>query len=126
MKKINEYRIDFVQLESGNIPFEKFLDSLNKLERSEVLSSIEEFREYLSNNQQLSPKISKPLRNGIYELKINHLNRTTRAFYFFQIGRLIIFTHGLVKKTNKTPNEEIEKAIKYKKIYESLKDENQI
>ncbi|MBM2817002.1 MAG: Phage derived protein Gp49-like [Ignavibacteria bacterium] len=34
---------------------------------------------------------------------------------------MIIFTHGFIKKTNKTPNEEIEKAIRYKNLYKSEK-----
>jgi phage-related protein len=33
----------------------------------------------------------------------------------------IIFTHGFIKKTGKTPNSEIEKAIKIKEYYRSKK-----
>lgn len=32
------YVVDFVELESGNVPFEKFLDSLSLEERAEVLA----------------------------------------------------------------------------------------
>jgi phage-related protein len=37
---------------------------------------------------------------------------------------LIILTHGLIKKTQKTPPQEIEKAEKYKKDYFRRKNDD--
>jgi phage-related protein len=112
-----EYFIDFVQLESGNVPFNKFLDSLTKLERTQVLALIEEFRILKRKNETLPKNMSGYLKDGIFELKTKHENRISRSLYFFTIGKLIVFTNGFIKKTEKTPNEEIEKAIKYRNYY---------
>ena len=37
--------------------------------------------------------------------------------YFFCVDRRIILTNGFIKKTQKTPKKEIEKAKKYRKEY---------
>ncbi len=116
---MEEYVIDFVELESGNVPFEKFLDSLSVEERAEILATIEEFRMLKTLNQNLPASMSKGLRDGIYELRVKHRTRTSRSLYFFEKGKKIIFTHGFIKKTQKTPNDEIMKALRYKSIYES-------
>ncbi|TAL67219.1 MAG: type II toxin-antitoxin system RelE/ParE family toxin [Bacteroidetes bacterium] len=114
---MEEYEINFVELESGNVPFNKFLDSLSKKEKAYVMAFIEEYRLMKSNKQELPHTMSKHLRDGIFELRIKFENRITRLLYFYFIGKKIIFTHGFIKKTEKTPNEEIEKAKKYRKIY---------
>ncbi|WP_106010426.1 type II toxin-antitoxin system RelE/ParE family toxin [Clostridium luticellarii] len=35
-------------------------------------------------------------------------------FYFFYVGHKIILTNGFIKKSNKTPKNEIKKALEYK------------
>lgn len=39
-------------------------------------------------------------------------------FYFFYSGQRIIVTNGFIKKTQKTPRGEIEKALRYKHDWE--------
>lgn len=114
---ITEFSIDFVKLDSGNVPFNKFLDTLSIIERAEVLALIEEFRILKSNNDNLPQSMSKFLREGIFELRTKHKNRISRSLYFFTINKVIVFTHGFIKKTEKTPINEIEKALKYRNIY---------
>ena len=41
----------------------------------------------------------------------------TGCFVFFDKGSLIILTHGIVKKSRKTPLNEIRKAEEYMKDY---------
>jgi phage-related protein len=41
--------------------------------------------------------------------------------FFFDAGKLIIITNGFQKKTQKTPKQEIEKALKIKQDYENEK-----
>lgn len=61
---------------------------------------------------------SKPLSDGIFELRIIHGDNIARCLYFFFVGDKAIVTNGFVKKQQKTPPEEIEKALKYKADYE--------
>jgi phage-related protein len=119
------YNIDYIQLDSGIYPFKTFLESMNIEERAEILSSIEELKFRLNSNLNINNKISKHLRKGIFELRVRHKTRISRSLYFFQINKMIVFTSGFIKKTEETPNNEIEKAIKYRQIYiEKQRNEN--
>lgn len=60
---------------------------------------------------------SKHLRNGIFELRIKFQTDISRVLYFFFDGRRIILTNGFIKKSAKTPVNEITLAEKYRKDY---------
>jgi phage-related protein len=49
--------------------------------------------------------------NGLYEARIQLGSDIWRVFCFFDKGRLVILLNGFQKKTEKTPKNEIEKAI---------------
>ena len=62
------------------------------------------------NGNSLREPYSKHLEDGIFELRTKVSNDITRILYFFVIGQKIILTNGFVKKTQKTPKNEIELA----------------
>ena len=41
----------------------------------------------------------------------------SRILYFFVVGRRIVLTNGFIKKSQKTPRNEIEKAKRYRADY---------
>ncbi|HET6555905.1 MAG TPA: type II toxin-antitoxin system RelE/ParE family toxin [Prolixibacteraceae bacterium] len=55
--------------------------------------------------------------NGLYEARIQLGTDIWRVFCFFDKGRLVILLNGFQKKTQKTPKNEIEKAITLMKEY---------
>lgn len=57
--------------------------------------------------------------NGLYEIRIHYSSDIFRIFCFFDKGNLIVLMNGFQKKTQKTPQKEIEKAIKIKQAYEN-------
>ena len=59
--------------------------------------------------------------DGLYEIRIQTGSDIFRIFCFFDEGKLVVLANGFQKKTQKTPKQEIEKAIKIKKEYESEK-----
>ena len=60
--------------------------------------------------------------NGLYEARIQIGTDIWRVFCFFDKGKLVILLNGFQKKTQKTPKNEIEKAIiLMKEYYESRK-----
>ena len=61
---------------------------------------------------------SKPIQDGLFELRVKFATDIARVFYFFFVGQKIIVTSGFVKKTPKTPQKEIAKALAYKREYE--------
>jgi phage-related protein len=119
------FEIDYFKLGSGHCPFKEFLESLILEDRVDILSSIEELRFRLNNSLNVSNKLSKHLRDGIFEVRVKHRTKISRSLYFFQFGKKIVFTNGFIKKTEETPKKEIEKAINYKNIFiNEMKNEN--
>jgi phage-related protein len=59
--------------------------------------------------------------DGIYEFRFDDRGKFYRLFAFWDnennIETLVVGTHGIAKKTNKTPNEEIKKAERIKREY---------
>ncbi len=60
---------------------------------------------------------SKSLEDGIFELRTKFGSDIARNLYFFCDGDKAIITNGFIKKGQKTPSSEIEKAKKYRKDY---------
>lgn len=54
---------------------------------------------------------------GLFEARIQVGTDIWRVFCFFDRGRLVILLNGFQKKTQKTPANEIEKAIRLMKEY---------
>lgn len=59
--------------------------------------------------------------DGLYEIRVQLGRNIFRIFCFFDRGRLIVLAHGFQKKSQKTPRQQIEKAIKIKQEYENDK-----
>ncbi len=58
----------------------------------------------------------------LYEIRIQLASDIFRIFYFFDEGKLVVLAIGFQKKTQKTPKQEITKALKIKEeYYESKK-----
>jgi phage-related protein len=53
----------------------------------------------------------------LFEIRIKQGSDIFRIFCFFDEGKLIILMNGFQKKTQKTPRQEIERALKIKKEY---------
>ena len=59
--------------------------------------------------------------DGLFEVRVELGSNIFRIFAFFDEGNLIVLGNGFQKKTQKTPKQEIEKALKIKKEYENEK-----
>lgn len=63
----------------------------------------------------------EPLRDGIWEFRQRDNQKFYRIYAFWdkteKVETLVICTHGMDKKSNKTPNSEIEKAKRIKDNY---------
>ena len=55
--------------------------------------------------------------DGLYEIRIEYQSNIYRVFCCFDEGKLIVLFNGFQKKTQKTPMQEIEKAMKIKAAY---------
>lgn len=55
--------------------------------------------------------------DGLYEIRVQSGNDIFRIFCFFDSNNLVIVGHGFQKKTQKTPDRELERAEKIKREY---------
>ena len=59
--------------------------------------------------------------DGLYEIRVQQGSDIFRIFCFFDQGQLVVLANGFQKKTQKTPKQEIDKALKIKQEYEKEK-----
>ena len=55
--------------------------------------------------------------DGLFEARIRLGSSIWRVFCFFDQGKLVILLNGFIKKTQKTPKKEIDKAVKLMNAY---------
>ena len=71
----------------------------------------------LKTQQRLSQNFVKHIREGVFELRAQHDGNIYRAFFIFDGNNIVMLFNGFQKKTQKTPQSEIEKAIRLKNEY---------
>ena len=108
------YTIDFFRRDNGTSSFEDYLEGLTEKMQAKTLRSLQLLREFGPKLREPNPK---PLGDGIFELRTVLGSDTGRTLFFFFDGHTIVVTHGFIKKTRKTPREEIERAKEYRKAY---------
>lgn len=112
---MKEYEIEFYGKEDGTEPARVFIEGLD----AKMIAKILRVTELLERNGPLvRMPYSEYLRDGIFEIRAKQGSDIVRVLYFFVSGSKIILTNGFVKKSQKTPGAEIEKAIKYRLDYE--------
>ncbi|MDD3723365.1 MAG: type II toxin-antitoxin system RelE/ParE family toxin [Lutibacter sp.] len=101
----------------------EFLEGLEKKARDKVLYNI-----YKARTTQ-DPELFKKLSDDIWEFRTLFSRTHFRLFAFWDktetVEKLVISTHGIIKKTMKTPSKEIKKAIQIKEKYFNLKNREQ-
>lgn len=99
--------------------FEQFFTQQNNRVKEKILWTIQ-----LIEDVEVVPSIylkSISGTNGIYEIRIQAGSDIFRIFCFFDKENIIVIGNGFQKKTQKTPKNEIIKAIQIKLNYENEK-----
>lgn len=110
----SNWEVDFYEIRPGRCPTQEFLDSLQAKERVFAQRGLERLEKFGSALRR--PHIDY-LRDDIYELRVQTPGGRLRFFYFFFVGRKIIVTHAIKKKTGPVPPAEIDRAIAYRADY---------
>jgi len=99
-----------------------FLDFYEK-QSDDVQAKIEWTLNLIRVTRQVPEKYFKHLEGtkGLYEIRIEVGSNIYRIFSFFDKGNLVVLGNAFLKKTQKTPKQELEKALK---IMEEYQDEN--
>lgn len=95
--------------------FIDFMLSLPQKMRDKVTKSIT----YVETVQNVPATYLKHIEGakGLYEIRARLAKDIVRVFCFFDDGRLVVLLSGFVKKTQKTPKDEIEKALRIMEEY---------
>ena len=93
--------------------FEAFMDTLKEKEQEKVQYGLL----LLKTQDRLSKKFVKHIKDGVYELRTEYGGNIYRVFFIFDDGQIVVLFNGFQKKAQKTPANEIEKAIKIKEAY---------
>lgn len=108
------FDVEYYEKEDGTFPAEEFILSLDSKMQAKMFRELDLLETF---GNQLREPHSKPLGDGIYEIRAKLASDITRVLYFFVVNKKIILTNGFVKKTQKTPDNEIALAKKYRKDY---------
>ncbi len=104
-KKIN---VVFYRTEAGNEPVREWLLSLDNEDKKTVGVDIKTV-EY---GWPIGMPVCKPLGKGLYEVRSHISSKRIARVIFIIIDNHMILLHGFIKKTQKTPKEEIALALK--------------
>lgn len=105
-------RVVFFRTEAGNEPVREGLKSLPKGACKTIGADI--------MTVQYAWPIGKPLVDNlgdcVWEVRSRLENRLARTL-FIEVDQEIVLLHGFIKKTQKTPQEDLDLAKKRKKLY---------
>ena len=113
------YSVEYYEKEDGTYPAEEFILSQDKKMQAKLFMALEFLEE---KGPLLREPYSKSLGDGIFEVRAKQGSDISRVLYFFVVVKRIILTNGFVKKTQKTPTNEIERAKRYRKDYQTQKE----
>ena len=110
------FEIVFYRKEDGSKPAEDFILSQSGKMQAKLYAALM----YLTaKGPELREPYSKPLGDGIFEVRAKMGSDITRVLYFFVVGQKVVLTNGFVKKTQRTPPGEIKRAKQYRTDYQN-------
>lgn len=98
--------------------YSDFMSRLSDQERKKIRHALL----LLETEDKVPNHYIKFIRNGIYEFRVNYGNNEFRLLFTYDGDTIVILFNCFRKKTQKTPNSEIEKAPKLKKEYHEQKE----
>ncbi len=104
------------------IAYKNYFLNFYEEQTDNVQAKIEWTLNLIRVTQHVPEKYFKHLEGtkGLYEIRVEVGNNIYRIFSFFDKGNLVVLGNAFQKKTQKTPKQEIEKALK---IMEEYQDE---
>ena len=106
------------------VEFENHFSEFLKKQPVKVQNNIFKIIEAIETLERVPSNYLKMLvgTNGLYEARIQLGSDIWRVFCFFDHGKLVILLNGFIKKTQKTPKNELEKALQLMQKYYDTKN----
>lgn len=105
------------------IAYKNYFLDFYESQNDNVQRKIEWTLNLIQVTQHIPEKYFKHLEGtkGLYEIRIEVGSNIYRIFAFFDKGNLVVLGNGFQKKSQKTPKQEIIKALKIMEEYENEK-----
>ena len=116
---MSKIRCVYFVTDENRIPVKDFIDSLDFRTQQKFFTAVERLEEF---GKALCEPHMKHLGEDIYELRFSGIEGVVGILHFFYWNDKAVLTNGFVKKTRKTPLQEIQKAQERREIYLSRKD----
>ena len=94
--------------QNKKVPVFEYIKNLSRKERAKVATYIAMLRDY---NGKLDEPYSRYIGSGIRELRVEFSHNRHRIFYVAVEEKRIILLHAFLKDTQKTPKQEINRAV---------------
>ena len=102
-------RILFYENENGRMPVREELESLSEPDQAKAAAHLSLLQEH---GHALREPHVKHVRDKLMELRFKVSAGQYRIFFFFHVGDKMILVHGLQKKTQVTPSQDLKIALK--------------
>jgi len=122
-----KYKIEFLKNEKGVSESEAYIEELNQksFKSKDAKIKISKITEYFRALRTYGTTIGSPtikhIKNELYELR----PLRDRFFFFYKYENKYIVLNHFVKKTQKTPQKEIDKAFRLIEYYNRKEDNNE-
>lgn len=95
------------------VAYKNYFEDFLKEQPQKVQDKIFKILEAIETLERVPQNYLKHLEGtqGLYEARVQLASNIWRVFCFFDEGRLVILLNGFQKKTQKTPQKEIDKAL---------------
>ena len=93
--------------------FKDFFEALDTGVRDKVVYVLR----YIQQSETWNAKFVKYLKDELFEMRIEYQSNIYRVFFILDGRNIVVLFNGFQKKTQKTPTNEIEKALRIKKEY---------
>ena len=104
-------KVYYYETAQGRCPVIEFLDSLENDLRAKAMRDISLLEEFGRSLQRPQADTVKGDRyKGLYELRSKFASNITRIYYFYIQGDKAILLHGILKKSGKPPQRDLETA----------------
>lgn len=106
------------------IAYKNYFEDFLKEQPRKVQDKIFKIIEAIETLERVPANYLKAMegKSGLYEARIQLGSNIWRVFCFFDKGKLVVLLNGFTKKTQKTPPNEIAKAISLMKEYYEQKN----
>ena len=110
----NKFEVTFFKLLSGKEPVREWLKELEKTDRLIIGIDIKT----VQYGFPIGMPLVRPMKDGLFEVRSDLSSKRISRVFFCVEDETVILLHGFIKKSQKTPDNEIEIA---RKRYKMLK-----